>query len=197
MFLVAVLGLGIASGSAATIYSTLGATITGGDGHFTDPAGLWVANYFDVSAETTVDQYRVAVVAFGDTNTGVLSLWSGAAEPTTLVEPGIPFSIPQSPPTGEGWEVVTVPSVTNPSLAPGETYWVVLYGNGGDTSFNWWYVSQSGTQRLGATGGASWYYKGNVPNGFEVQGTVVPEPATLWVLALGGLALIRRRRRMA
>jgi len=70
-----------------------------------------------------------------------------------------------------------------------------LYGIAFLDKLNGWAVGESGTIRHTSDGGSTWtgQTSGTGANLYDVA-FVVPEPASLGVLALGGLALLRRRR---
>ena len=146
-------------------------------------------------------QYRVAVSRYTGApewaGGSYLSLWSGDTEPTALVEGDLLFD------TGAGLATIaTVPSMSQPLLSPGETYWLVLRVVDPDTDLYRWYSSDmpgsAGELYKHDTSGG-WHSLGGV-RAFEVQGTVtaVPEPSGWWLLAsasAAALAGLRRRER--
>lgn len=76
-------------------------------------------------------------------------------------------------------------------LSPGTPYWLSVYATGGSApqNFAW----------LGATGGDgfSWQAPGgqvSADRQFQLEGTPVPEPATMLLFATGGLMMAARRR---
>jgi hypothetical protein len=89
------------------------------------------------------------------------------------------------------------------TLNPSTSYWIYVYGANANTSFDWRGSSPSVTPTGIATyggqslftvnGGTSWTTSVTI-NTFQIDGTVVPAPATA-ALLLAGLATVRRRRR--
>lgn len=88
-------------------------------------------------------------------------------------------------------------------LEAGQTYWLVVYNAGGDGLD--WKASSPGETPTGLASHAGSLFSTtsgpNPPTGtssiltsYAIQGTVVPAPAALSMLALGGLACARRRR---
>lgn len=86
-------------------------------------------------------------------------------------------------------------------LGPG-TYWVsVRHTSAGGTGSNYWMTSDGGLSGGASTGyfsvdsGKTWDNEGDTwHHAFTVNGRRVPEPTTLMLLAVGGLAALRRRR---
>lgn len=163
-----------------------------------------VANQFTVGSPATVSQYRVAISLRTGmsqaTQTGYLSLWSGAAEPATLVEDDILFDT-GGPSPGLSF-IAAIDSVTHPVLTPGETYWVLLRAGIGELDSYRWYDADpaTGLTRLVSWTGADWLSAGTQGNAFDVRGTLnaVPEPsawlllgAAFSLLALPGMRRIR------
>lgn len=100
-------------------------------------------------------------------------------------------------------QIYTLTSTLNPALITNTTYWVELSVIGYE--WGWNYNSHNplylGTS-LSTDGGVNWTdYANNASPAFEVNGgsvpaTVIPEPATMTLMALGlvGMAGMRRRR---
>jgi len=105
-------------------------------------------------------------------------------------------------------------TITISGLVPGNSYNLAAYGSNGDAGYGAvWMANGNGPLDL-RTPSAT---QGVIPdvlsdssgvitiqltspdsiiiaNGFELEGTFVPEPMTIGLLSLGGLALLRRRR---
>jgi len=121
------------------------------------------------------------------------------SQPGTLV-PGAQFT-PQSPLTsGSSLHVVTFDNSTPVTLAPNTDYDVVVSAHTLDGYWAW--GLQQGT---GVAGPGGQILPGTVDLreqgwvsvsgsfGFDLQGSVVPEPSTFMLIGLGGVALLRKR----
>jgi hypothetical protein len=84
------------------------------------------------------------------------------------------------------------PAIT---LTSGNKYWVGVAPGLPDTwaVWNWNNTGHSGPHGLSGDGGASYGYDTNTAGAMRLE--VVPEPATMSALALGLVALLRRRRK--
>ncbi len=84
------------------------------------------------------------------------------------------------------------PSIT---LTAGSKYWIGVNPGASDTwaVWNWNSTGNSGPHGASTNGGASYTYDTNTAGAMRVE--VVPEPATMTALALGVVALLRRRKK--
>ncbi len=195
--------------SATVLYSTFGAG-DAFDSHRIQyvgwgdaiPAGFedrQVANRFTVGLGAEVTSYRVAVSHFsvGDPGQGLLSLWSGNAAPTTLVEPDIGFDIGRGNPL-----IATIDSLVHPMLMPGEVYWLVLAAPESPELFRWYQSNQPVSPDWDLQFRDDihdWTSAGTMASAFDINGAgaSAPEPGTA-LLAGGALlmaGLARRNRR--
>lgn len=88
----------------------------------------------------------------------------------------------------------TVLDITALNLAANTVYWIGFSGNGFEAAQV--SVRSPGDGMMAQFNGSS--YTGMTGVGdqeFQLEGSVVPEPASMAVLGLGGLALLRRRKR--
>jgi hypothetical protein len=79
-------------------------------------------------------------------------------------------------------------SVSGLTLDAGATYWLGIEALGGSSNAVGWARTTSGT---GISG--SGYQQDGGGHVFSLEGTAVPEPLTLSLLAIGGLAALKRR----
>ena len=99
---------------------------------------------------------------------------------------------------------VTLTPATNVTLAPNTGYYVILSAGTGDVSGAYVWNSTGTTSSSfpnyaqSANDGSSWTYDETYgPQLLEVDSPAVPEPASLGILALGCIPLLRRRGRLS
>jgi hypothetical protein len=89
-------------------------------------------------------------------------------------------------------------SVSHPTMTMGGTYYVTMTPGDANTSGGWNFTNDGhqGDMQFSTNGGTSWSTFNNTDGAVTVQGKLqsVPEPASLAVLGLGAIALIRRKR---
>lgn len=146
-------------------------------GGWTMPAGQ---DYFLDSVTLTID-FQTGV------GEGVVAIWSGAGQPQTQIA-----TLTSPPQIGSGDFTFTpaAPLV----MQAGETYWVHVSAPPTSPSFQWRGTSPS-TAPSGLAANAGYIFNGNPStffNRYQVEGTVVPEPAALLLLTVGALFLRRR-----
>jgi hypothetical protein len=206
--LVACLAAGVRSAGADTIYASYSPYIPG-SGAWTgalDAIGVvknaagetlhtdrQIASQFVVGSAATVTSYTLILDIFNYTYglNGLVSLWSGTSEPTTLVEGAIPFVVSTVYPSP-----ATIGSVARPMLEPGITYWLMVQAANGEVDHFSWGVSPTVTgQRLTRDRGEAWHWAGT-QSAFQIEGTIapVPEPATLLLFCTGVVVLVREVR---
>jgi hypothetical protein len=91
---------------------------------------------------------------------------------------------------------LTLNSVLHPTLTAGTSYWLVAIPENRNTQGQWSITSTStGIYASSSNGGSTWGAStGNLP-AFQINGTVVPEPASLSLLVLATFSFSCRRRR--
>jgi hypothetical protein len=152
--------------NSTTIFKAAGWTMPSGDDYFLDDVTL------------NLD--------FVSTGTAQVEIWSGVGVPSN------PELILNSPPQNGAGNFTFTPPVPFVMEAEG-TYWAYVTALPGSDEFRWISTSMAPT---GLASSAGYIFNGNPStymNKYEVNGTVVPEPASLALFGLLGLAATRRR----
>lgn len=136
-----------------------------------------------------LDDVTLRLAAY-NTDEARVSIWSGATVPETeLIELDSPVG------TGAEYHNVTFTPLSSFTLLADTTYWVYVEArDGGGDGFLWGDTTPS-TPPSGVGTDVGFVFNGN-PSSFlnvvEINGTLVPEPGALALLAVGGLLLRRR-----
>jgi len=134
----------------------------------------YVGDAHDVGAETTFTNFDELIV---DAN-------------GPFGNPGLAFKIDA---VGQNTPLVFESMAPDQIFEPGETWEFVIQEYANMFGLPSSALGSVGPFPLGAVADASWF--GADPNGLSSGSIITPEPVTLGLLALGGLAMIRRRRR--
>jgi hypothetical protein len=156
------------------------------------------AERFTPSANYSFSSAKLALVDFSGLNSFTISLYNDAGPggtPGAALETFSPVAA-----TPDATTDVVVNSITHPMLTSGDNYFLVAIANGSDTYGGWTVVPTAGGPfgfgSSSTNGGMTWStpINGNAA-AFEIDGTVVPEPASLSLLGLGAITLLGRRHR--
>lgn len=100
--------------------------------------------------------------------------------------------------------VVTATSILNPLLTSGTTYWLMAFTPSANTLAGWNFslIDTSppspyfASNQIASTTGP-WVFGSGPRSAFQINGTPVPEPATILSLGAGIMAIVFRRRKYA
>lgn len=182
---------------ADTLINTFGASGTG----YVNAAGwnldssLWMGKTFTLSQSYTLSTIDIALRMVGDSDQMMINLRSDSA--------GLPGSILESFTLTSEFGANTsgrysIASILNPQMDAG-TYHVTIEAIG-DATGKWNLNNGAGTGLMVTSpdAGGNWTSFTDTNGAILVTGAqVVPEPATMTALAIGGLALLRRRRKLS
>lgn len=176
--------------SAEVIISNIDDTSGGGTLFGENATTIYKAAGFTMGSDSYfLDSVSLAIAGATDGSTAHVQIWEGEDEPQNMLQDLTDFSFPP----GDG--VYTWTPNVQLVLNADTTYWVYVDNifEPGD-SFLW---DSGSTEPTGAGATNAGYIFNDNPstflNAYEVQGTVVPEPAGLALLAVGAMFTRRRR----
>jgi hypothetical protein len=207
MFLIAALGVHIATQlSAATFFSNLGQSYTGGTG--LDNTNSRLANDFLTGASPTTIRTATLFMTNPDNmvHSYTLSIFTdtGSGRPGTLVGAFDTTSLGPGPAGNRSFSSLGI------SLAPNTAYWAVLQMDENIVnSDSYWSSSSSQFADAGSVfstipttpqlyslnGGANWNSAADGNFMFSLSSTVVPEPSTSTIAGAGVILLYLSRRK--
>ena len=190
------------SASASLIYSTFGP----GDSYSNDgsasiggtkafPGGFQsVANGFTVSgSDFQLGKIEVATVLGSGANSLDVSLAAdNGGTPGAVLES---FSL-SGLMTGFPGGILSLSSTTHPLLLQGSSYWVVVEAGAADTAAGWLDALPHVDGKHAWNNGSGWQTAAIDIGQQAFRVSAIPEPATMSLLVLGGLATLIRRRKM-
>lgn len=164
----AAVGTGTIFGPGTTsIYKAFGWTMPAGNDYYLDSATL--------------------TMRFNSQGTALVSIWDGASTPQNKL---VTLNNPNQVGSGDFKWTPSSPFI----MEAGKNYWVYLEAASG--SDNWyWEGTTPSTVPGGPASPINYIFNGNpssTRNRLQIEGTIVPEPAAITLLAVAGL-LIRRR----
>lgn len=184
------IGLCCSVASASLIISNISDTSGAGTSFSSTATTVYKAAGFTMGSDSYyLDSVSLAIASSTVGSTAHVQIWEGDGTPQIMLQDLTSFSFPG------GAGVFTWTPNPQITLTATRTYWVyVVNMSQPGESFNW--DSGSTTPTGPAATHAGFIFNGNPSsymNSYEVQGTLVPEPSCVVLLALGGLALLRRR----
>ncbi len=165
-----------------------------------DELGIYTAQMHNLSTGAYINSYMGASIFVSENGVDWVALNNG--NPTALNTPSLGYQFPNNTlPSSSRWsgslselEETDLYKSFDPS---GITDWTdtsaVLAAYGDSAGGNWFDLSGTGLNRIRYVKLTDIYGTGGYTQGLRLDGFVaVPEPATMTLLALGGLALLRK-----
>jgi hypothetical protein len=184
------LGLCCAVASADIVISNIDDTSASGTAFGSSATTLYKAAGFTMGDQAYyLDSVSLAIGSATPGSTAHVQIWRGENQPDAMLQDLTDFSFPG------GAGVYTWTPNDPITLGANTTYWVYVDNifEPGD-SWNW---DSGSTEPSGpAATYAGYIFNGNPSsylNSYEVNGTPVPEPSCLAMLAMGALVALRRR----
>ena len=179
------------SANADILFNSFGAS---GSGYL--PGNAWsiysvqsFAIGFSVTGSYSLSEIDVALLSSASDQLTKINLCSSnAGAPGSVIE-----TLSVSPPS-TGTRIAL--ASTQHSLLTTGNYFITLVAGDANAQSGWCWNSDNATSTMliSPNGGSSWSSFTERTGALEVLGSAVPEPASIAVLGLGALALVRRRR---